>query len=240
MSVTSEQDDRIEAENRRIRAEIDALPAYEDAQFWPTVDAQGEAISPEVLVHIYRVFRQRDRAADTARATDHLIIRAYGMAEKIIGRRLKSHPDDQGDAVHDAFKTMWRHVNSGDPFWERNFRGAMTAACNSACRAYYRPMNSATPLSAAIASPGGADYDALSRDPRADLALESVLTDVTYEQTLASLDEDTRAVVRLVYEEDLRRNEIATRLGCDPKTVYNRLNKAADAFADAFDRGVRE
>ncbi len=35
MSVTSEQDDRIEAENRRIRAEIDALPAYEDAQFWP-------------------------------------------------------------------------------------------------------------------------------------------------------------------------------------------------------------
>ncbi len=237
MSVTDDQSARIEAENKRIQDEIEALPSYEDPHFWPALDARGVVTSPEVLVHIYRAFRQRARPQDVAQARDRLIMSAYAVAKKSVSYRLKSHPDNHDDAVQDALITMWKRIQKDDLFWERNFQGAMTAACISACKPYHRPENSAKPLSSLTASSESTDFTPLLKDRIAESVFAEMQTTVVYEQVLASLDDETRDVVRLVYEKDLTRHDIAVRLACDPKTVYNRLKKATEAFAAAFDEG---
>jgi RNA polymerase sigma factor (sigma-70 family) len=202
--------------------------------FWSVVAARGVALPPEVLVHVLRAFRARGRGADVERATDLLLAHAYPIAAGIVARCLRSRPRDREDAVLDAFETMWRRIAAGDLFWERNFRGALNAACLSACRRYYAEKRSDTPLAEIRHPPGGAEYDPRFRDVSADQQQRAVLHDLTYPLALAALDSPIREAWRLHTEEELTQAEIAERLGCAKKTVYSRLIRAREQLAAYF------
>ncbi len=131
----------------RIRRAVDSLQDYDSPDFWSAVTARGNELPPEVLVRVLRELRALGRDSDVERATDLLIQRAYGIAAGIIGRRLRSRPWDHEDAIADALARLWQGVHRCDTFWERNFIGALQAACISACRKYLAEKRSDIPFS---------------------------------------------------------------------------------------------
>lgn len=227
--------DAIAAANRRIQQEIDALPDFDDARFWVIVGADGHALSAETLVHVLRAYRRQGRDADVERAADSLLSRAYPIAEGIVRRTLLSRPQDRDDAVCDALAVMWKHIAENNPFWERNFLGALHAACISACRTYMARKRSGVAFSDLAHPEGGIDYDGRFRDEATAHAQEAVLGQLTYERALASLDPPLREIARLMAEEALTQRQIAARVGCTEKTVYNRLGKIREGLARFFE-----
>ncbi len=230
----------IEAANRRIAALIRGLPAYDDAAFWSRVE-EGERLAPEVLVHITRAFRGRGDAVGIERASDLLIAWAYPIAAGIVRRTLLSRPQDHEDAVRDTLKVMWERVADGTPFWERNALGALHAACISACRMYLAKKRSAVPF-AVLDGPGGADGPGFAMrlpDENSDRGHDAIVGAATYDQLLSLLDPPLREVATLIAEGGLTQRQIAHRLGCTEKTVYNRLGKVRDRLAATYEEMYR-
>jgi RNA polymerase sigma factor (sigma-70 family) len=224
----------IEAANRRIQAAIDALPDYASPEFWPALAAQGTALPTEVLVHVVRALRVRGPAADVERAADELIARAYPIAAAIVRRTLLSRPQDREDAICDALAAMWRHIVAGTPFWERNFVGALNAVCISVCRSYLARKRTATAFADLSTAGEGTAYDERLPDRAADAEQEQLLGRLTYERALASLEPGLREIARLMAEGELTQRQIAARVGCTEKTVYNRLARIRDHLAGFF------
>jgi RNA polymerase sigma factor (sigma-70 family) len=224
----------IEAANRRIQAAIDALPDYTSPEFWPALAAQGTALPAEVLVHVVRALRVRGLTADVERAADELIARAYPIAAAIVRRTLLSRPHDREDAICDALAAMWRHIVAGTPFWERNFVGALNAVCISVCRAYLARKRTAMAFVDLTSGEEGTAYDERLPDRAADAEQEQLLGRLTYERALASLEPGLREIARLMAEGELTQRQIAARVGCTEKTVYNRLARIRDHLASFF------
>ena len=224
----------LEAANRRIQAAIEALPDYASPEFWPALAAQGTALPTEVLVHVVRVLRVRGPAADVERVADELIARAYPIAAAIVRRTLLSRPQDWEDAICDALAAMWRHIVAGTPFWERNFVGALNAVCISVCRAYLAKKRTATVFADLSTAEVGTAYDERLPDRAVDAEQEQLLGRLTYERALASLEPGLREIARLMAEGELTQRQIAARVGCTEKTVYNRLARIRDHLAGFF------
>ena len=224
----------IEAANRRIQAAIDALPDYASPEFWPALAAQGTALPAEVLIHVVRVLRVHGAAADVERAADELIARAYPIAAAIVRRTLLSRPQDREDAICDALAAMWRHIVAGTPFWERNFVGALNAVCISVCRSYLARKRTATAFADLSTAEDGTAYDERLPDRAAEAEQEQLLGRLTYERALASLEPGLREIARLMAEGELTQRQIAARVGCTEKTVYNRLARIRDHLASYF------
>jgi RNA polymerase sigma factor (sigma-70 family) len=224
----------LEAANRRIQAAIEALPDYASPEFWPALAAQGTALPAEVLVHVVRVLRVHGAAADVERAADELIARAYPIAAAIVRRTLLSRPQDREDAICDALAAMWRHIVAGTPFWERNFVGALNAVCISVCRSYLARKRTATVFTDLSTAEEGTAYDERLPDRAADAEQEQLLGRLTYERALASLEPGLREIARLMAEGELTQRQIAARVGCTEKTVYNRLARIRDHLASYF------
>jgi len=219
--------DVIEAANRRIDAAIAALPDVASPAFWPRLATMDDPMPPEALVYVLKRFRALGRAADVERAAGELIDRAYPIVEGIVRRTLLSRPQDREDAVRDAIAAMWRYIVEDNVFWERNFVGALNAVAVSACRTYLAKKRSY----ASFADLGGPEEEFDSgrvRDAGADLEQEQVLGRLVYEKALASLDPPLREIARLAAEGELTQREIAARVGCTEKTVYNRLARIRD------------
>lgn len=226
--------DAIDAANRRIVEAIAALPDCANPRFWPAVTEQGAALPPEVLVHVVRACRARGLSAEMERAADELIGRAYPIAEGIVRRTLLSRPQDREDAIRDAFAAMWRYIVEDNPFWERNFVGALNAVCISACRRYLARKRSDIPFAELGRPDDETAYDERLRDEAADGEQEALLGRLTYERALASLEPGLREIARLMAEGDLTQRQIAARMGCTEKTVYNRLARIRDHLAGFF------
>ena len=222
----------IDAANRRVQAAIEALPDYASAEFWPALAAQGTALPSEVLVHVVRACCAR--GLDAEQAADALIARAYPIAEAIMRRILRSRPHDREDAVCDALAAMRRHIVAGTPFWERNFVGALNAVCISVCRAYLARKRTATPFADLSATREGIDEAARLPDGTAEAEQEHLIGQLIYERALASLDPGLREIARLMAEGELSQRQIAARVGCTEKTVYNRLARIRDHLAGFF------
>ncbi len=243
---THDGSDPIGLANRRIQQAIEALPDYDDGAFWAVVSVRSEVLPPEALVHITRAFRLRGSMADVEQATDLLIARAYPITSGIVRRTLLSRPQDHEDAVRDTFASMWEQVASGGDFWERNFIGALHAACISACRRYLARKRSDIPFAqldgAAAGADGGSDlpsFEGRLRDDGGEREHDAVVGLLTYERALAVLDPPLREVARLIAEGELTQRQIAARLGCTEKTVYNRLGKVRERLAAYFEESYR-
>ena len=236
-----EHDDAIEAANRRLRDEIAGLPDVESPDFWPWMSARTRQCSPEALVHLTREFKARGRVADIEQATDELVARAYPIAMGIVRRTLLSRPQDHEDAVCDAFTTMWEHIAAGTVFWERNFVGALHAACISACRKYLAKKRSDTSFSKLDAGVAQGDAEALTsfegrlRDEHGERDHDGVVAAMSYQSMLDLLDPSLREVARLVAEGELTQRQIAAQLGCTEKTVYNRMGKVRARLAAYYE-----
>lgn len=171
------------------------------------------------------------------RASDLLIAWAYPIALGIVRRTLLSRPQDHEDAVCDTLKVMWERVADGTPFWERNSLGALHAACISACRMYLAKKRSAIPF-AVLDGPSGADGPGFALrlpDGNSDRGHDAVVGAATYDQLLSLLDPPLREVAALIAEGGLTQRQIAHRLGCTEKTVYNRLGKVRDRLTATYE-----
>ncbi len=231
MTVTS---GAIEAANRRIEAAIAALPDFDSPAFWTRLAAGDGVVAPEVLVHVLKGFRARGRAADVERAADELIGRAYPIVEGIVRRTLLSRPQDREDAVRDAIAAMWRYIVDDNPFWERNFVGALNAVAVSACRAYMAKKRSYASF-ADLAGPDEEFDGALVADRSAEAEQEALLGRLVLERALAALDPPLREIALLMAAGELTQREIAARMGCTEKTVYNRLARIRDHLGRFYD-----
>lgn len=235
MEESDEFTDRGEADER-IRRATGSLPDYDSPGFWADISERGQALPPEVLVRVLREFRARGRTADVERAADMLIPRAYAIAEPIIRNGLRSKtPEQREDAVADAISRLWTDVVTGNTFWERNFVGALSAACYSACRKQYAKKRSG-PSFADMTHPQARDeWESGLHDSTAQRQQQAVLERLDYERVLETLDPPVREVWRLFHDEELSQKEIAQRLGCADKTVYNRLAKAREHLARHYE-----
>jgi len=231
-----EAQDAIEAANRRIAAAIAALPDLDSPAFWPRLlneDGDG-GVPPEALVYALKRWRERGSSADVERAAEALIDRAYPIVEGIVRRTLLSRPRDREDAVRDAIAAMWRYVVEDDPFWERNFVGALNAVTISACRTYLAKKRSYASF-ADLGSPDGEFDGGRVRDAAAEHAQEQLLGRLVFEKALAALDPPLRDIARLVAEGELTQKQIAARVGCTEKTVYNRLARIRNHLGRFYD-----
>ena len=230
----------IEAANRRITAAIAALPDLDSPAFWPRLldEDGGGAAPPEALVYALKRCREHGASADVERAAEALIDRAYPIVEGIVRRTLLSRPQDREDAVRDAIAAMWRYIVEDAPFWERNFVGALNAVTISACRIYLAKKRSY----ASFADLGRAEDEfdgGRVRDDDAENAQERLLGRLVFEKALAALDPPLRDIARLVAEGELTQKQIATRVGCTEKTVYNRLARIRDHLGRFYDEESR-
>jgi len=226
----------IAAANRRIAEAIAALPNLDSPAFWPWLldEDGGGAVPPEALVYVLKRCRERGASANVERAAEALIDRAYPIVEGIVRRTLLSRPQDREDAVRDAIAAMWRYVVEDAPFWERNFVGALNAVTISACRTYLAKKRSY----ASFADLGGAEGEfdgGRVRDDDAANAQEQLLGRLVFEKALAALDPPLRDIARLVAEGELTQKQIAARVGCTEKTVYNRLARIRDHLGRFYD-----
>jgi len=219
-----------------IRRAFAALPADDDPDFWDAVDRDAQ-LPLEVLAHLVRTFHARGQREQLEIATGRLFDRAYPIAVSIIKRNMPSRRQDHDDAVNETFVTMWRHIAAGDLFWERNFKGALYAASISACRKYFAKKRVATPMADITHPPGGVEHDLRFQDDAAAWEYAQVLHEMTYPQAVARLDPPIREVWQLLTEEGLSQAEVAERLGCAKKTVYNRLGKAREQLAAFYGMG---
>jgi len=227
------------AANARIARVIAALPDYDTPKFWTDAQASLATIPSEVLVHILREFRARNRTEDVNHAADLLIQRAYGIAKAIFAKRMPSRPGDHEDAIRHVFMVMWHEIVRGDSFWERNFLGALESKCRSACRTYLATKRSDKPAAdfddrakvEAIIYSGhpGASADAAST--------QTALHNVMYEQALATLESSQRAVWKLIFEEELTQRDAATRLDLSINQVRDRLTKAKERLGAFYSEG---
>jgi len=136
--------------------------------------------------------------------------------------------------VRDAIAAMWRYIVDDNPFWERNFIGALNAVAVSACRTYMARKRSY----ASFADLGGLDDEfdgARVRDGAAEVEQEALLGRLVLEKLLASLDPPLREIAALVASGELTQREIAARVGCTEKTVYNRLARIRDHLGRFYD-----
>jgi len=226
----------IEAANRRIAIAIATLPDLDSPAFWPRLLAEDEdgGVPSEALVYVLKRCRERGASDDVERAAEALIDRAYPIVEGIVRRTLLSRPQDREDAVRDAIAAMWRYVVEDAPFWERNFVGALNAVTISACRTYLAKKRSY----ASFADLGGAEGEfdgGRVRDDDAEKAQEHLLGRLVFEKALAALDPPLRDIARLVAEGELTQKQIAARMGCTEKTVYNRLARIRDHLGRFYD-----
>src|ERR687886_45136 len=72
------------------------------------------------------------------------------------------------------------------------------------------------------------------RGRAAEAEQEQLLGRLTYERALASLEPGLREIARLMAEGELTQRQIAARVGCTEKTVYNRLARIRDHLAGFF------
>jgi len=229
--------DAIDTTNRRIAAAIDALPPLDSATFWDEIERRG-TLAPEVLVYLIRRFRAAGRANDVSRAADALLAFAYPVVQGIVRRTLLSRPQDHEDAICETIALMWRHIAEGvSSFWERNALGALHAVTISVCRTFFAKKRT-IPTFSDLARPdsvdGADDPGAYLPSAAASQEEPQLLGRLVYERLLTGLDPAQRTVVRLLVEEELTQREIAQRLGCTEKTVYNRIGRVRDLLRVAL------
>lgn len=218
----------IDAANRRIGDAIRSLPDLDSSTFWEDAERRG-ALAPEVLVHLIRRFRAIARPRDVAEATDRLIAFAYPVVQGIVRRTLLSRPQDHEDAVCETIATMWRFIaDTASAFWERNLLGALHAAAISVCRVYLAKKRTYATFSD-LSQPGedkhSDDCVSYMADDAAAHEEPQLLGRLAYERLIAGLDPSLRDVARLLVEDELSQREIAQRLQCTEKTVYNRIGR---------------
>ena len=86
----------------------------------------------------------------------------------------------------------------------------------------------------------GTAYDERLPDRAAEAEQEQLLGRLAYERALTSLESGLREIARLMAEGELTQRQIAARVGCTEKTVYNRLARIRDHLAGFFYEEVHD